>query len=153
MQALHPDPGRPQIPKDRARAHHARVLRRKTEEETENLAECLSAIRAESLQITVDRKGHFYHGRPAVLYLGLKGNTALTNLHQRICNASGLHDDRHYTPHLTLARAQSALPQTALRNWLEDALMPFTLATQGFTLYRSELTSQGPRYTAIKRYA
>lgn len=98
--------------------------------------------------------GVFPHlDRPQVVWCGLRHADSLTGLAQQLesaCEPLGIPRERRaFHAHLTLARIKSK-PPPELRTLVEEhAATDFgaALASQ-LTLYRSDLTPQGPVYTA-----
>jgi 2'-5' RNA ligase len=59
-----------------------------------------------------------------------------------------LREERALRPHVTIARTRRAVDARA---WLEGAATDEEIAFRELALYRSELSSNGPRYTALGR--
>lgn len=97
--------------------------------------------------------------RPRVVWAGLmdEGERA-ARLAQAVNTAletvSGLRpgDERPFRPHITLARCKAPAASRAGRDFLRnpDALPPLACPVTQLTLYQSELTPAGPRYTAVE---
>ena len=96
--------------------------------------------------------------RPQVLWIGVSDSTGkLSNLQQRLeeeCEIEGFEkEDRAFKPHLTLARIRR--PEGARRlaeAHLELQFDPAEITLSELIVFRSELSSQGSRYTAVSRH-
>jgi RNA 2',3'-cyclic 3'-phosphodiesterase len=96
--------------------------------------------------------------RPQVLWIGVSDPTGkLSMLQRRLeeeCEIEGFEkEDRAFRPHLTLARMRK--PEGAKR--LAEAHMhmqfdPAEITLSELTVFRSELSSKGSRYTPISRH-
>lgn len=111
-------------------------------------------------ELTLARLGAFPSAeRPRVVWAGLtdEGERA-ARLAQAVNTAleavSGLRpgDERPFRPHITLARCKAPPASRAARAFLEgaDPLPPLGCPVSELTLYESELTPAGPRYTAVE---
>ena len=95
--------------------------------------------------------------RPRVVWIGFEPDDALGRLQQVVEGAArdvGFEsEERPFHPHLTLGRVKG---NEGDRSWIEAvrSWSPGTgteVATE-MVLYRSELSPEGPRYTALARY-
>lgn len=111
------------------------------------------------IQIEVGKTGVFPRpNRPQVLWIGVEDPSgALLKLQQRLEDEFALEgfakEDRAFRPHLTIARIRK--PQNADRLaqahlGLQFSNLPLTL--NELVLFRSELSSNGSKYTAISRH-
>ena len=111
-----------------------------------------------SFDLTVGGAGAFPPaGAPRVLWIGAQaGRESARTIHEAIeARLSRLGFDREaraYTPHATLGRVREIDRRTGtnLREWLAN--VPPVLAIErvtGVTLYRSHLSSSGPRYERV----
>jgi len=117
----------------------------------------LGGIHQIPFEIALSGVGAFERrGRPETLWVGVTPQDPLRALHKKIDQALtrvGVAPDRRvFHPHITLARlTRSAGPA---HNFLSDAgcvaSAPFVV--DAFALYESELTPDGPIYSAIERY-
>jgi 2'-5' RNA ligase len=109
--------------------------------------------------IRLEQTGVFpKHGRPRVLWIGINDSAGkLAELHQRLENEAvkeGFEKaDRAFNPHLTVARLRQ--PQQA--RLLADAhqrmqFEPAEIAVSELLVIRSELSSEGSKYTVISRH-
>jgi RNA 2',3'-cyclic 3'-phosphodiesterase len=95
--------------------------------------------------------------RPQVVWCGFADAALLTSLAAQLetaCESLGISRDRRaFHPHVTLARVKSK-PPSELRTLVEEheATDFGAAALSRFTLYRSELTPQGPNYTPIQEF-
>jgi 2'-5' RNA ligase len=118
------------------------------------------ASRHERGQITLSGLGVFPHAqRPNVIWAGLDGPGARTlsalasDLDEPLEKIGLTREDRPFQPHLTLARVK-ARPPEALRELLaRNTTTVFgTAAVDEIELIRSELGSEGSRYTVLERF-
>lgn len=111
------------------------------------------------IQIEVGKTGVFPRpSRPQVLWIGVEDALGvLSKFQQQLENAFAREgfpkEDRAFHPHLTVARIRK--PQNA--NQLADAHLrmefsPVDIVLGEITLFRSELSSKGSKYTAISRH-
>jgi RNA 2',3'-cyclic 3'-phosphodiesterase len=88
-----------------------------------DVADALSSVRPPGpIRLRMSGSGSFGKGRSSVLWAGIDGDlAALGDLQARVRSAlaaDGLpHDDRPFTPHLTVAYATSAEARDALREY------------------------------------
>lgn len=108
--------------------------------------------------IHVRGAGTFGRGnRARVLWVGVDGGQDLLRLQGAVAaemEAFGHHEERPYSPHLTLARARAPRGSPALVA-ARDALLGLDLGSfpaEELLLYRSELSPQGARYSVLGRY-
>lgn len=95
--------------------------------------------------------------KPVSLWAGVDAPPALTRLRDKVDRAAvaaGFQPDgRKFKPHVTLARLKQA-PRERLGRWLGDHGLfrtePFRV--DGFSLYRSDLTDNGPIYDELASY-
>jgi 2'-5' RNA ligase len=98
------------------------------------------------------------HGQPRVLWIGINDDSGkLGELHARLedesANAGFAKDERPFRPHLTLARLrrpQHARTLAAAHQQLE--FEPQKIAVSELLVIRSELSSEGSKYTGISRH-
>lgn len=111
------------------------------------------------INIVVDGTGAFpQYGAPRVLWIGLNDASGkLLNLQkefERECAREGFaSEDRAFHPHLTVARLRSPKGARTLGELHKETkfeAMDFTVA--GLTVFRSELSSKGSRYTVISKH-
>lgn len=111
------------------------------------------------IQIEVETTGVFPRAsRPQVLWIGIDDPSgALSKLQQRLENELTREgfpkEDRAFRPHLTIARIRK--PHNANRLAAAHLQMEFrtvALTLSELVLFRSELSSNGSKYTAISRY-
>ena len=132
----------------------------------------LEGISAEELQISFLGRGFFPTAKSArVFWVGIEADRGLADLAARVEDALlGLEipkEERAFSPHLTLARAGggSGAPGrrkgdrpnqvfAGVQKKLAEVQAPEfgTMLAREFFLYRSQLSSQGSRYTKIARF-
>jgi len=118
----------------------------------------LAAIRGDAFELSFGGIGCFPdRQRPRVVWLGVKPEPGLlrlaTAVQQNSLSAGILLEERPFSPHITLARLK--FPATAeLRTFLDQQhriiLKPF--AVREFTLFQSNLTSQGAVHSPIRSF-
>lgn len=118
-------------------------------EKVEKVREALQAVPFSPFRLQTTKTGTF----GGVLWLGVKLTKDLAQLQrhvQRAVRPFALHDPRSYTPHLTLARfaSLSTEEQAALSGIRDEEKW----RVDGFVLYRSELTPDGPVYERLARF-
>ena len=138
----------------------------------EQAADRLAAIQAavaeategqDSFSLSLGRLGHFGGGTPRVLWAEARApRHRLEALHGALRAALSARqigfDNKPLVPHLTLGRARRDAA-TALGRTLAQRLATLTLppppeafAVGVVTLYQSDLSPRGPRYTALAEY-
>ena len=124
------------------------------------LRDTVEQVELEPLEFTLSRLGCFPpRGEPRVLWAGLAGDLdALERLQQEILTftdqADIPRDDRPFTPHVTMGRVKSPFGAYALIDQLaaaSDTLRTKPFPATALTLYRSELSREGPVYTSLLR--
>ncbi|MXO50707.1 RNA 2',3'-cyclic phosphodiesterase [Erythrobacter gaetbuli] len=123
----------------------------------DDLAEALGTICFEPFELRIAGTGIFERkGIPRTLWAGVEKNEPLGRLQrrvERVCQSVGIEaEHRKFTPHVTLARLNTASGPVA--PWLAQhgklALAPWTV--QEFVLFESELHEEGSIYTPVIRY-
>lgn len=132
--------------------------------------ESLVSVSAPSFEIAFRGSGFFPTPKSArVFWIGIEGGAALAKLAYQIEDVlAGIgipKEERAFSPHLTLARAGAGAPQRKKADHANSrfamlqqrlAQMPATefgtMLARDFFLYRSQLSSQGSRYTKIARF-
>lgn len=110
-------------------------------------------------EIFVGKTGVFPRpSRPQVLWIGVTDpQTKLAVLHERLenaCAAEGFEkEDRAYHPHLTVARIRKSQGARQLADaHLQMKFESVPVELNELIVFRSELSSKGPRYTTISRH-
>ena len=131
-----------------------RFLGEQTRETREQVKKALAPIRFEPFEVELSYAGAFPNmGHPRVLWLsGSQGKKELTALSESV-NAAidtiGLsREERAFTPHLTLARADGMPLPGPLLKALEN-VPPIVWRCDGFDLMRSRLTPSRAIYSKI----
>ena len=111
------------------------------------------------IQIAVGKTGVFPRAsRPQVLWIGIEdASSALLKLQQRLEDEFALEgfpkEDRAYRPHLTIARIRRPHHAERLAQiHLESEFTAVETRLDELILFRSELSPQGSKYTAISRH-
>ena len=124
---------------------------------------CRSAERAaashKAFELSIESLGVFTAKKPRVLWVGTGQNTnSLIELHNSLETALALEgwpkDDRRFSGHLTLCRIRKPAAGRLLVKQIgdyRDFELP-SVRVDSITVYRSELTSTGPVYTALGKY-
>jgi len=99
--------------------------------------------------------------RPRVLWVGIQAGPELTELHKAVESAAvGLGyvvEDKAFSPHLTLGRAQQHLPPRQIEQ-IADGLSRVSaqrlgsLTADSICLFKSDLKPEGPIYTPLARF-
>ena len=96
------------------------------------------------------------HGAPRMFWAGVADASGrMTELNSRLedalANLGFDKENRHFSPHITLARVRFARDSNALRGAAADlAEKDFgTIRAENVTVYTSKLTPQGPIYTPV----
>lgn len=110
-------------------------------------------------EISIGQTGVFPKlSQPRVLWIGVNDRSGkLTELHQRFeheCAALGFEKEgREFRPHLTIARLRQPEGARALAEANQKiGFEPEVLLTDELVVFRSELSSQGSRYTALSKH-
>ena len=136
----------------------------------ERVQQALSSISMDSFQLRFRGCGFFPTPRAArVFWAGIEAETGLGQLQTAVEEALQKlaipRESRAFSPHLTLAREGSGAPSwrkgdrlnqrfTRLQQYLAQLPTPEfgKMAAREYFLYRSQLSSQGSRYTKIARF-
>jgi len=122
-----------------------------------DLADRLGTLTCPPFPLAIRGVGHFERkGHPRAVWAGIAPSPELEVLQRKVeraCQEVGLEPEhRRFTPHVTLARLNSAsgpiAPFLLARSGLASA--PFTV--DGFTLYESHLGETGSIYEPVVRY-
>ena len=117
----------------------------------------LSSVHHPGFAIALNGLGAFdRRGEPVTLWAGVTPHEPLRALHKKIDQAlvrAGVEPDRRaYMPHVTIARLpRGAGPVQGLVEQSGGITSP-PFAVDGFTLYESRLTPDGPLYDVVERY-
>jgi len=93
--------------------------------------------------------------KPRVIWIGIKDETVLPDLHGRLENSLAAlghpREDRPFHPHMTIGRVKtSGLPQALLDRLAEYASASFgDMEVREIVVYRSVLHPRGPEYTPL----
>jgi 2'-5' RNA ligase len=112
----------------------------------------------EPFSIRLEQTGVFpKQGQPRVLWIGLNDSGKLGELHARLedesANVGFAKDSRPFHPHLTVARLrQPRHARTLAATHRESEFEPAEIAVAELLVIRSELSSQGSKYTVVSRH-
>ena len=119
-----------------------------------------TVLAVEPFSIRFEQTGVFpTHGQPRVLWIGVTDLSArLTELHARLeeesAQAGFAKETRPFHPHLTVARLRQTENARVLANAHKQMdFDPVEVAVAELLVIRSELSSEGPKYTVISRHA
>lgn len=119
-----------------------------------------AAVGLEPFSIRLEQSGVFpEHGPPRVLWIGVNDYSGkLGDLHARLeeeaANAGFEKDIRHFHPHLTLARPrQPRQAHTLVAAHKQLQFAPAEISVSELLVIRSELSSEGSKYTVISRHS
>jgi 2'-5' RNA ligase len=119
----------------------------------------LAVTQVQPFSVRFEQTGIFpTHGQPRVLWIGINDLPAqLAELHARIeeesARAGFAKETRPFHPHLTIARlrhADSARALAAAHKQME--FEPMDVAVAELLVIRSELSSEGSKYTTVSRH-
>jgi RNA 2',3'-cyclic 3'-phosphodiesterase len=142
-------------------------------EEVDEIKGSLEKISAEAFEMTLGGCGFFPNARaPRVFWIGIEGGTRLTTLAATIDETLARRDipkeEHAYTPHLTLARGAGGSgsprrlkhdhPNSGFQRLQEKlAALPApefgTMTAREFSLYQSQTSPGGARYTKLASFA
>ncbi len=108
-------------------------------------------IAVPAFTLTIDRLGAFpARGRPRVVWAGGPAAPAIGEVHRlmgaRLAACGCVLDERPFSPHVTLGRVRE--PRGSLPA-LPRIDPPIHVGIARVTLYESQLSSEGPRYTPV----
>jgi 2'-5' RNA ligase len=119
----------------------------------------LAVTEVQPFSIRFEQTGIFpTHGQPRVLWIGINDQSSkLAELHARIeeesARAGFAKETRPFHPHLTIARlrhADNARALTVAHKQME--FEPVEIAVAELLVIRSELSSEGSKYTVVSRH-
>ena len=132
------------------------------EEQLVEIKAVLSEIASnrDSFEIEISEIGAFPSlDYPRVIWSGIdKGEQKLielqSELESELLNLDFAPEDRQYTPHITLGRLKDEAREKVLSEQLKEYPISYTLDDEvsAITLFKSELTEKGPKYTVIDKY-
>lgn len=110
-------------------------------------------------EIEVDGLGMYPNPHmPRVIWLGIEGTERLREIHNKLDTelqkADIPPDNRSFSPHLTIARIRRRADKETVKE-IGETLSSFNVGSLGncninnIILYKSELTPEGPEYTAL----
>lgn len=122
----------------------------------EDVVAALGAIHHPSFSIALNGIGSFEQRGHGALWAGVTPHDELKRLHKKVdqaCLRAGVAvDTRAYLPHITIARlGRSAGPIDAFVQGAGGLTSP-AFSVDGFALFESDLTPEGPIYSIIERY-
>jgi len=122
------------------------------------IEQSLTDLRASRFQLCLHSPGRFQdRHQQSTLWVGVQQNDDLLALHQaigqRLMQTSITVETRRYTPHITLARCKRAVDSSAIQDFLAQTVPLQCFPVNQFSLYRSDLDSNGAHYRIIQRYA
>lgn len=95
---------------------------------------------------------------PRVVWAGCSPAGKLKSVSESLVKASKyvgiVPDDREFHPHITVARLKGKIDGGQFQRFLSgyEGRQFGSVEVKGFTLYRSDLSPSGPRYTALKEF-
>lgn len=125
----------------------------------ERIAKALDAVQFSSLSLIIESVGQFVSPDGArTLWAGIRENAELRTLHRAVGQAlvqAGISlEQRHYTPHVSLARCGADAPVEAIHNFLAHHQRPSLPAVpiSQFGLYSSVYHDGVPVYRRERTY-
>jgi RNA 2',3'-cyclic 3'-phosphodiesterase len=147
-------PGARWVPEDNLHVT-LRFIGEVPESSFDDIAAALSGVHVEAFDLTVAGVGHFEQSRrPTVLWARVEKNAALVHLRDRIESAlrrAGVKgEDRHFMPHITLARLDRDVTPERVAAFLgaNSLFRAAPFRVEQFTLFSSVLGRSGPTYYA-----
>jgi 2'-5' RNA ligase len=126
----------------------------------EDIDLALATLRARGFSLTLAGLGTFHKGgRPTALWVGVERSQQLDHLQNKIETALqriGLEPERRrFTPHLTLARLDTSVPEAKLAAFVQahNLFRAEPVPVEHFTLFSSRLGKEQSVYTAEVEYA
>lgn len=123
-------------------------------------AASLAVTRVQPFSIRLEQTGIFpTHGQPRVLWIGINDqSTKLAELHTHLEEESSqvgfAKETRPFHPHLTIARLRHADNARALATAHKQMEFdPLEIAVAELLVIRSELSSEGSKYTVVSRHS
>jgi len=120
----------------------------------------LAVVNVQPFPIRLEQTGSFpTHGQPRVLWIGINDlSSGLARLHARVEEESArvgfAKETRPFHPHLTIARLRQADTARALAvTHKQMEFEPLEIAVAELLVIRSELSSEGSKYTVVSRHA
>lgn len=125
-------------------------------EEYQALLFLLDQIPFEPFELSLDGTGIFPLKQGAVLFAGVKKSAPLMKLQSDIAStlkAEGFNvDSKRFKPHVTLGRSKNVIMEE-LDGFLQDGVfLHGTFTVNHFSLFSSQLTSDGAVYTEEERF-
>ena len=130
-------------------------------EKVEEMSQTLSVVanRMQPFEIELDGCGAFPpNGRPKVLWIAINDPSGnLRNLYEALEAAYATlgfaQDPRSFTPHLTIARLRNSGNTRSLAGLHQTTTFnPLSVPVKAICLIRSELNSEGSRYTTLAQH-
>jgi len=127
--------------------------------QAEEIDLALAALRARGFSLSLTGVGTFEKaGRPVALWVGVERSAQLDHLQSKIetaCQRTGLEPERRrFTPHVTLARLDNAVPtKLAVFVQANNLFRSEPMPVEHFTLFSSRLGKEASVYTAEVEYA
>ena len=119
--------------------------------------EALQNVVFQSFSIHLDSLGVFPSVQtPRVLWVGVKPNNALMDLHARIDTVLKplFSEDKQFHPHMTLARVKKITKPDQFVQYVQTRVAPLSFPVSSFHLVESVLYSgKKPVYTTISSYS
>lgn len=129
------------------------------EAEVAVVAAALAPVTGLAFELVLDGVGRFPPaGKAKVLWVGLRENAELVNLHDRVGKAlvaAGFPiESRAYAPHITLSRCGYKVSAEAVEQFLarNRGFSTGAIPVMGFALYSSTSTDEGPVYRREKLF-
>lgn len=127
-----------------------------SDEEIDRVGRILEKISFEPFELSLDGLGFFpSKDYIRVIWIGLKPVIKLREL-QHLIDAETLSVaamEQSFSEHLTLGRVKFIKNKERFRKtFIEIEIEPLKFKVDGFVLYRSELTKEGPKYFVIREF-
>lgn len=125
-------------------------------ENIEKIKEKLSEIKSRKFSLSISNLSEFPNIKsPRVIWLGIEKEEKLFELQRKIdeITLESSNQPVEYTSHLTIGRIKSIKNKLEFSKLLEKIqIQKLNFKVEKFSLYKSTLTKEGPRYAILESY-
>jgi len=121
----------------------------------EYIKENLKQIKFKPFKLTLDNVGFFpSENYIKVVWLGVKNNPYILSLQKKVDEiTNNIKSDHEFHPHITLARVKFISDREKfIKDISEIKIKNYEFEVDKFTLYKSDLTREGPVHTPLQTY-
>lgn len=128
------------------------------ERKVDDIVNQLNKVKFKSFNVTVSNLGVFNNlNYVRIIWAGIdEGHNDLIGLNKKInycLTKFNFKDDFKYHPHITLFRARNIVEKNELIKRLNSIKLNLSFEVNKFTLYKSELKSDGPVYETLAEFS